>query len=74
MTGLTACAASIDFDTALAVLVAHAKPLLGLPGNPTAALTTARLFLAQVNALVRRPACAPPILPGVPVPTLPLCC
>lgn len=108
--------------------------VLGLPGNPTAALTVARLFLAplitrllggdvadalpwqllpalasieangpreaflcaatsfrgvevgdrqeasgqarlaQVNALVRRSAYAPPILPGMPVPTLPLCC
>lgn len=111
-----------------------ARHVLGLPGNPTAALTTARLFLspliscllggdvagalpwhllpalgpieangpreaflcaatsfrgvevsdrqdasgqarlAQVNGLVRRPANAPPILPGMPVPTLPLCC
>lgn len=111
-----------------------ARHVLGLPGNPTAALTTARLFLsplitclpggavtdalpwqqlpalehieangpreaflcaatsfrgvevsnrqdasgqarlAQVNALVRRPANAPPVLPGMPAPTLPLCC
>ncbi len=111
-----------------------ARHILGLPGNPTAALTTARLFLsplitcllggnvadalpwqllpalgpieangpreaflcaatsfrgvelsdrqdasgqarlAQANALVRRPANAPPVLPGMPVPTLPLCC
>ncbi len=113
---------------------AGARHILGLPGNPTAALTTARLFLsplitcllggnvsdalpwqllpalglieangpreaflcaatsfrgvelsdrqdasgqarlAQANALVRRPANAPPVLPGMPVPTLPLCC
>lgn len=111
-----------------------ARRVLGLPGNPTAALTTARLFLvpliarllgggisdalpwqllpalgpieangpreaflcaatsfngvevsdrqeasgqarlAEVNALVRRPPNAPPILPGMTVPTLPLCC
>ncbi|MGQ3138408.1 MAG: molybdopterin molybdotransferase MoeA [Sphingopyxis solisilvae] len=111
-----------------------ARHVLGLPGNPTAALTTARLFLAPlitrllggdvvdalpwqllpalgpieangpreaflcavtsfrgveisdrqdasgqarlavVNALVRRPANAPSVLPGMPVPTLPLCC
>lgn len=111
-----------------------ARHVLGLPGNPTAALTTARLFLAplitrllggdvadalpwqllpvlgpmaangpreaflcattsfrgveisdrqeasgqarlaEVNALVRRPANAPSILPGTPVPTLSLCC
>ncbi len=110
-----------------------ARHVLGLPGNPTAALTTARLFLiplitrllggdaadalpwqllpalgpieangpreaflcattsfggveisdrqeasgqaqlAEVNALVRRPADAPSTLPGMPVPTLPLC-
>lgn len=30
--------------------------------------------LAKVNALVRRPAYAPAIRPGMPVPTLPLCC
>lgn len=113
---------------------AGARHILGLPGNPTAALTTARLFLsplitcllggdvadalpwqllpalghieangpreaflcaatsfrgvevsdrqeasgqarlAETNALVRRPANAPPVLPGMPVPTLPLCC
>lgn len=111
-----------------------ATHILGLPGNPAAALTIARLFLAplitrllggtvadalpwqllpvlgpieangpreaflcattsyegvvvgdrqeasgqallaQANALVRRPAHAPPIHPGMPVPTLPLCC
>lgn len=108
--------------------------IIGLPGNPAAALTVARLFLvplvtrllggaiadalpwqllpavhsiegngaretflcaatsrdgvevsdrqdasgqarlAQANALVRRPAHASPILPGMLVPTLPLCC
>lgn len=80
-------AASISYDTALAILSVHAAPIDANGARKTFLRGTTsyqgvgdrqdasrHARLARSNALVRRRAHAAPVLPGMLVPTLPLCC